>query len=87
MLGTMPPGIPQPGWQIYPNPAANFIYVDLREIREPGRILLYSISGELVRSEPSEPGARMLIDVSDLDPGIYLLRMQGTNHTEKLVVY
>ena len=87
LLGILPPdGSPQ-GWKIYPNPAADYIYIDLREVRNPGRLLFYSISGTLVYAHLPEPGGRMLVDISGLHPGIYLLRMQGSDLVEKLVVH
>lgn len=87
LLGSAPPGIPRPEWQIWPNPAKEYIRVDLREVRKPGKILFYAISGSLVRSVLPEKGGQMLINVSDLDPGIYMVRMQGTNLSEKLLVH
>jgi hypothetical protein len=87
LLGDMPPGITPAQWEIRPNPASEYIMVDLREVRAPGRILIYSVSGGLVRAVLADQGGQILIDVSDLSPGIYMVHIQGTGLSEKLVLY
>ena len=70
-------------FSIYPNPASDEIFLaDNLEIKE---LRVYGIGGKLVRSY-NNPGHRL--DISELEKGLYLLRMidnEGLEITEKLI--
>jgi len=79
---------------ISPNPCKNRLNVDLNEIDHSGaHIEIYNISGNLVHKSNIKPKTFtqdfISLDVSDLQPGIYLVSINNKNqlnHTSKLIV-
>ena len=69
------------GFQIYPNPANDFISI---EFNEPGfaRVDIFDQSGRHVRSV--DP--RSTIDVSDMNAGVYFIKI-GSHRPQKLIVW
>ncbi len=67
---------------VYPNPTGDFVYV---ETEQNTKAHIYTIHGNLIRQltfdELSKP-----VDVSNMLPGIYILRMQATGESIKMVV-
>ena len=59
---------------IYPNPAYNFIKIELNSnsLSSPNTIELFRLDGQLVKKVSIED-TTIEIDISDLTPGIYLL--------------
>ena len=93
-LGSM--GGPGPGTQVdqlglpRPNPASYSFSLPIF-LEEPGRwtVGIYDLSGRLVRSEEGESplAGTLVIDVTDLSPGVYFLRLSGTGSaTRRLAV-
>jgi hypothetical protein len=69
------PTFKAPEIKVYPNPAANFVNVDLPQNELTGTLSIVSASGQLVRSAQSSEGeASIQLDVQDLPKGVYLLR-------------
>ena len=62
------------------NPAGNELYILLKNpMNKRCQLNLYSISGELIRSEVMFPASRISSDISGLRPGIYSLELVGEN--------
>lgn len=55
---------------IYPNPTSDFIYI---ENAEPQTITIYTLDGKLIKTVESAN----IIDVRDLDEGLYLINIGG----------
>ncbi|MCB0670219.1 MAG: aryl-sulfate sulfotransferase [Saprospiraceae bacterium] len=69
---------------IFPNPARDFIQVN-SELSRIGEVSIYNLQGQLVKLVPANPYRDTPIDISQLLPGIYVVRSQE-NHIGKLVV-
>jgi len=63
--------------RIYPNPAKSMIYIS--DISGTKQVDIYSVVGTLVKSVTSFPNSRgqAVIGVSDLQPGMYIMRLSG----------
>ncbi len=67
--------IAAPQINVYPNPTANFVNVDLPQNEMTGTLSILSNSGQLVRSVQSSEGETSIqMDVQDLPKGVYLVR-------------
>ncbi len=82
----MPTGLPERAeslWQLYPNPADQWVRIGTGTDFYPDRVLLYSASGTLLRETGSG-----LIDLSGLANGLYVLRVYTSSgiFTRKLLV-
>lgn len=64
---------------IYPNPAADYIYV--ANIESEAQILLFSIEGKLLIKSPIK--ASEALNISNIPAGIYLIKVN--NQTVKLI--
>ncbi|MGB0863799.1 MAG: endonuclease/exonuclease/phosphatase family protein [Saprospiraceae bacterium] len=59
-----------------PNPASNFVQIDLGESIQDGQINIYSATGQLVKSlELSSQAIEMTISVEDLPNGVYYMQL------------
>jgi hypothetical protein len=69
--------------RVYPNPVSNFVKIDLTGCQEiKGQIEIYSMSGALVKqSSFNEKGRIKLLEIKDLIPGEYLVKVFGDNST------
>ena len=63
--------------QIYPNPTSDFIFI---ENIEPQSVTIYSLDGKLVKSVKNTN----VIDVRDLDKGVYLINIDGA--TQRIII-
>ena len=79
-----------PEIKVYPNPAANFVNVDLPENEMTGTLSILSASGQLVRSVQSYEGeSSVQIDIQDLQKGVYMVRWVQSDEqvvVKKLIV-
>ena len=64
----------QPKYSIYPNPASDYLIVDMKTQRI-NSFQVYDIAGRVIKDEEINPTDNKNIDVSDLPIGIYLLRI------------
>jgi hypothetical protein len=93
LLGVTPPGGSLKGWRIYPNPATEYVVLEFEKASEydamqpAGTVMIYSVSGQLVKTHQLARGLQAVIDLSDLDRGVYILHLRGTNLTGKLIVH
>lgn len=65
--------------RVYPNPATNMLYIS--NIAGIGRVEIYSVVGNLVKSISEFPNSRGQagISVSDLSSGLYIIRLKGSS--------
>lgn len=64
--------------KLYPNPAKETLKVSLPNDKKTSQIQIVNINGISVRNLPST-GTETNIDISDLQPGVYLIRAQGSD--------
>jgi len=81
--------------KIYPNPAQNQIFISASGASEPVLVSLYTLDGQLTGSQtllladPSSHGQQGgTLDVSDLNPGMYFVRVENKNFVsnQKIVI-
>ena len=74
-------------FKIYPNPARDYITLDKTELTDDplATLEIYSIYGSLVQSRQ---GLQDKVDVSNLPPGMYVLRLESKHkmYTAKLLI-
>jgi hypothetical protein len=72
-----------PELRVYPNPATDRVFVKLSK---PTQVAIYNLAGSMVKSRLIQ-SQNDFINVSDLQPGMYLIKSQFTNDfTQKLIV-
>jgi hypothetical protein len=64
---------------IYPNPAQDRITINLQDRVPEGTIEVYNAIGELIRIEAASNRTRLIMDVSDLPAGTFLVRLNESN--------
>ncbi len=67
----------------YPNPTQNVLNIDLlgRPIVRQGRIQIIDATGRVCMEQPVVGfSERLVLDVSGLEPGLYLYRINGIEH-------
>lgn len=62
---------------IYPNPVTDRLYIE--GDKAGGKISLFDLSGQLIRSEPAGAAGHTSLDVSTLPAGSYLLQIRSEN--------
>jgi hypothetical protein len=67
--------------KLYPNPADDFITVELPEGLQALSVGLYDVSGKQVRSLPGNKEIKLTVDVRELSKGTYALRIETTKGT------
>jgi Secretion system C-terminal sorting domain len=68
--------------KVFPNPASDFVYVETEQTTEAQ---IYTIQGNLIRHLTFDEVLKP-IDVSNMPPGIYILRILATGESIKIVV-
>ncbi|WP_158859819.1 chitobiase/beta-hexosaminidase C-terminal domain-containing protein [Lunatibacter salilacus] len=74
--------------KLYPNPAANYVFVQLRKFEGMHQVELRTFTGALIESKRSE-GALVFFNVSKLSAGVYLIYVtdrDGSTSVERLMV-
>lgn len=73
-----------PVFNFFPNPAQDYIWV---HTQQAGRLQVWNLSGHLLKMEQALPGGNVLVPVSGLPAGVYLLRFDyaGGQVVKKLV--
>lgn len=79
--------VPDP-WVVSPNPSGGLFVIDPGSLREEGSYVITDAMGRLVADGHMKATAKHLIDLSDEEPGIYLLRLEalGKRSTKRLVL-
>lgn len=70
-------------FMIYPNPASDFITIELNEAI-PTKLNIFSLDGRLLRDYYFSNN-KFVLDVSNLTPGTYLLRLSNDNGTSQKI--
>lgn len=75
-------------WKIYPNPANDFVTIELNQNLEVDKIQLLDLAGRVLKEWTWDNTLKMQLDVSDIPAGYFLLQMvKGTrNWSKKLIV-
>lgn len=64
------------GLRLYPNPVTNELRIQNDELKID-RIEIYNVMGEVCQSQISNLKPQISVDVSQLPPGIYFIKVQG----------
>jgi hypothetical protein len=73
---------------IYPNPSKGIFYLSRNNISDPLQLSVYTITGQEVKELKVEREKEIELDLKDLAPGLYLLKIEdkrGTS-THKLII-
>ena len=77
-------------FSIAPNPCIDHFYLEIKSTNNQSRTLsIFSITGQLVKTEPLSGNQRHTVDISGLDAGMYVVQImdeQNVLSTAKLVV-
>ena len=71
---------------VYPNPASHYINIQSKDLM---MINIYNVRGQLVRSIPNHNEDNIMVDVSDMDNGLYLIEginLDMSTKTAKFIV-
>jgi endoglucanase len=68
--------------EVYPNPVTD--YVHIKAPSGLNRISVYSLTGSRKISKKTE-GSHIILDFTDLKQGIYLLKVEGDNGSQRLI--
>lgn len=73
--------------KVYPNPASTVIYIE-SDKEFDGQMNFYTLDGRLVKSILPENSLKIKVNISDLNPGIYILKVSSGNNfiSRKLVI-
>ncbi len=69
----------------YPNPAKYETYIEISDILNEEILVIYTTKGQIIHEQYVQKGKNK-IDVSNLKPGMYLLRLKNINKYGKLVI-
>jgi PKD repeat protein len=70
--------------QMYPNPARDFIRINLPEM-EPAQVIIYDALGKAL-TQQSFTGSEMTIDLKDYNEGVYQIEIQASVVTRSKIV-
>ncbi|MFO7670938.1 MAG: lamin tail domain-containing protein, partial [Bacteroidales bacterium] len=76
LLTSLDPIDLNPGFQVYPNPAHTILNIRHEPLQD-SRALLLNANGQVVRQFRLETSGFTRVDLSGLEPGIYLLQLRG----------
>jgi len=67
---------------IYPNPASDFLNVELHGTAMPETVQLLDLTGKVIGSYPASGKSQIQLITKHIDAGLYLLKTMFTTHTE-----
>jgi hypothetical protein len=71
-----------PGFlDVYPNPAADIITVDLKELKADASIVIMDAAGRIIRSVELKD-KKTVVDIKGIAPGVYMLRFSDAGSKE-----
>lgn len=71
---------------VYPNPATDYVKLDLEEAIDNANIQLLDLTGRVIKSMDASKQINLRMDVSDLNEGIYLLNIiSGSKNAAKKI--
>lgn len=73
---------------VYPLPAKDILYVELPKSETISEYRIYNLEGKLYQSDFVKSDARLALNISELKPGIYLLKLEADyrEFSQKFVV-
>ena len=75
------PGLPREAiilsLQVYPNPTADVITLELVKQLEPVSVSIFDLTGRVVKKISSYGQEKLVIDLSGITPGVYLVEISG----------
>jgi bacillopeptidase F len=71
--------------KVYPNPANNYITVEIDNCSQDEFIEVYNSSGKLIKVVKIQSGQKLL-DISELSSGIYFIRLRNSILSSKFIV-
>lgn len=74
-------GITTLNWQVYPNPATNFVVIKLFDNHTIREVELMDLSGRVVLKQEWSGDSKAKLDISTLPAGYFLLNLRGENQT------
>ena len=76
-----------PEWNIFPNPASNFINIKNADSFQNIEISIYTLNGQLELQKLVNAGEKF-IDITGLSNGVYLVRLKNKSQqfSQKLVI-
>jgi len=80
--------ISENGLSVYPNPAADFLVISSADLSATIEMLLFDMQGRKVMNTTKlmSAGEETRIDLSQLSPGNYLLKLSSADFTEDRVI-
>ena len=66
---------------LYPNPVQSTLNFRSENLKKGDHVLVYTSTGRQVLDLTAETGSSMELNVSSLQPGIYMLRIEGKDDT------
>jgi len=66
-------------FSIFPNPASNTFYLSFEKVQENVNLIIFDITGKLVQQQSFLELKTQRVDVSDLVPGMYTVRVNTGN--------
>jgi len=76
---------PLSGIQVYPSPATNYLYVN--NLKDVQSIAVYNIVGSKMATLNNPEGSKVCIDVSDFNPGVYFMNINGKSGIIKTIKF
>lgn len=73
------------GIDMYPNPSNSIVNINTKNSVLKNRLLIYNMMGDIVASQNLQEG-KCQIDLHHLAKGIYIVRIEGTELSSKLVI-
>jgi len=73
--------------QVFPNPASEFVEVDIKKIPKQAQISIYDLQGKMIKTiKTLQP--KIKISITDMPNGIYIVRLNidGVVHTRRLSI-
>lgn len=72
-------------FSIYPNPATNTVNIEFSSLPNTDTVRVYDITGKLVKSQAIQE-LTTTISIRDLTSGVYLVQLETSGHTQKLII-
>jgi len=73
------------GLRVYPNPAAGIVHLDFEKTVPTGTLELCTLQGQVIKNQvlkaSSPAGTGLAFSISDVAPGLYLLRVKSEKRT------
>ena len=76
------------GLNIYPNPASDFVTIELTDANNEGQVEILNLLGQVVLTQPLNKDISSRINITNLDAAVYLIKVtsNGKTSTRKIVI-